>query len=84
MVAQLKELLRMMKTNIYLKRKRLVNDVDPQDSVTLNVVNQSYIPKFCTTSTNYKITCNSIKVDNLRDILITLRKLFQSIINNIT
>jgi hypothetical protein len=62
----------------------LPKDVDPHEFYTLRVENQSYIPKFRTTSTNYKITFKGIEVDNLPDILRTLRTLFQSIISNIT
>jgi len=58
------------------KRRRLPKGVDPQEFYTLRVKNQSYIPKFRTTSTNYKITFQGIEVDNLPDILRTLRKLF--------
>lgn len=66
------------------KRRRLPKDADPHEFYTLRVENQSYIPKFRTTSTNYKITFKDIEVDNLPDILRTLKTLFQSIISNIT
>jgi hypothetical protein len=39
----------------------LPKDVDPHEFYTLRVENQSYIPKFRTTSTNYKLLLKASK-----------------------
>lgn len=65
-------------------KKRLAKESNPEDYYTIRKLKESYIPQFHTKTTNYNITFKDIEVNNLPDILKTLKTLFQSIIVNIT
>lgn len=65
-------------------KKRLTKESKPEDYYTIRKLKESYISKFHTNTTNYNITFRDIEVNNLPDILKTLKMLFQSIIVNLT
>jgi len=52
------------------------------DHYTLRVVKETDIPKFQTKATYYKVDFRDLEVRDLPDILKTLKRLFQSLINN--
>ncbi|CAG2201391.1 MGMT [Mytilus edulis] len=69
--------------NPVLKRHITRKD-NPEQFYDLRVLSTQPIPKFNTTTTRYKVSFKELEVQDLPQILKTLRLLFGSIINNIT
>ena len=66
------------------KKRRVVSVGAAEDFYNIEKISERKIEKFKTTASYYKITVNDLKVRGLQEILKALKKLFQSIINNIT
>ncbi|VDI21497.1 Hypothetical predicted protein [Mytilus galloprovincialis] len=69
--------------NPVLKRHITSKD-NPEQFYDLRVLSTQPIPKFNTTTTRYKVSFKELEVQDLPQILKTLRLLFGSIISNIT
>jgi len=65
-------------------KRRLPKDTEVDDNYTLKVVKETNIPKLQTKATHYKVDFRYVEVRDLPDILKTLKRLFQSLIDNIT
>lgn len=66
------------------KKRKLGNTDDPEDFYNIQKVKETGIEKFRTKASYYKITLRDLEVQNIKDILKTLKMLFSSIIQNIT
>lgn len=65
-------------------KQHLAKDAIVDNYYTLRVVKETRIPKFQTTATHYKVDFKDFEVRELSDILKTLKRLFQSLFENIT
>ena len=66
------------------KKRRVVSVGAAENFYNIEKISERKIEKFKTTASYYKITVNDLEVRGLQEILKALKKLFQSIINNIT
>lgn len=66
------------------KKRKLATSDDPEEFYNIHTVKETNIEKFKTKATYYKITLHDLEVLNMEDIFKTLKKLFTSIIENIT
>lgn len=67
-----------------IPKKKLTREMNPENFYSLKVLKETNVPKFRANATSYKVTFHKLEVRGLPDILKTLKRPFQSIINNIT
>lgn len=67
-----------------VKWQKLDRNDNPEDFYNINLVKETNMAKFKTKASCYKITFKDLEIANMQDILKALKRLFQSIIENIT
>ena len=67
-----------------LKKRRLAHKDDPEEFYDIQKVKETHMEKFKTKATYYKVSFRNLEIENMSEILKTLRILFQSIIDNLT
>lgn len=63
-----------------LKKRKLTHKDDPEEFYDIQKVKETHIEKFKTKATYYKVSFRNLEIEDMSEILKTLRILFQSIL----
>lgn len=67
-----------------LKKRRIIKMDDPTDNYRVTPLDEQKMPKFSTTANRYRVNFQDLEIGSLSNILQSLRRLFSSLINDLT
>lgn len=67
-----------------LKKRRITKMDDPTDNYKVTSLGEQKMPKFSTTANRYRVNFQNLEIRSLSNILQSLRRLFSSLINDLT